>query len=327
MENVYVNKIGIPQSLDGEHEWQVETLDFDTSCPCQITACDGGTINVCAKVNFKKGFIFDGDICDIDGGATFKSFTATDGYYVENAQSTCANPVARTRAVAYASDASNPPVVSTVYQCKSSSTTAEGAKIKINNTEPQTTNAGGTLQCGVLIEGGTVSNVKSIRVQTGDTADATIWNRSRGDQTFTTGVFHPGTFEAGLELTDTDLYGNTLPNPQRILGPVGGLPTNPFPNASYAGSYINLGYKNGEQLLKVWTSQINLVRSTVLSTDSNSKRTPTASDGHAGDIEGDIRWQTLTTSLGVPFVYLYVCFRDYVGAGTPCWTRIRMDVW
>ena len=63
-----------------------------------------GTLTICCPVQFKEGFIFDGDICDIDGGATFKDFTATEGYYLEALASTCANPIARTRAVSYYTD-------------------------------------------------------------------------------------------------------------------------------------------------------------------------------------------------------------------------------
>lgn len=38
------------QSISGAKDYKVQKLDFDTSCPCQITACDGGTIKVCAKM-------------------------------------------------------------------------------------------------------------------------------------------------------------------------------------------------------------------------------------------------------------------------------------
>jgi hypothetical protein len=41
------------QSIFGSKDYKVQQLDFDTSCPCQITACDGGTIKVCAKMEIE----------------------------------------------------------------------------------------------------------------------------------------------------------------------------------------------------------------------------------------------------------------------------------
>ena len=86
MDATYSNVLGVPQSLSGAKSYIVDEVHF-TKQECNITADD--TITVCAPVKFKEGFVFDGDICDIDGGATFKDFTATDGYYVEGSSSTC----------------------------------------------------------------------------------------------------------------------------------------------------------------------------------------------------------------------------------------------
>jgi hypothetical protein len=80
------------QSISGSKDYKVQTLDFDTSCPCQITACDGGTLNVCCPVNFKKGFDWEGDVCDLDGIATFKGIIAqqSSGYNLVVDGATCA---------------------------------------------------------------------------------------------------------------------------------------------------------------------------------------------------------------------------------------------
>ena len=96
MNTAYSNTIGVPQSLDGAKSYVVDEAHF-TQQECNITADD--KLTVCCPVNFKKGFVFDGDICDLDGSATFNSFAATDGYFVENAASTCDTPVARTNAL------------------------------------------------------------------------------------------------------------------------------------------------------------------------------------------------------------------------------------
>ena len=76
MQNVYVNKNEVPQSLTGSQEWQVDKLDFDTSCPCQITACDGGTIKVCAKMEIEDLVI---DSLCIDGELGCDSLVIQNG--------------------------------------------------------------------------------------------------------------------------------------------------------------------------------------------------------------------------------------------------------
>lgn len=44
------NLVNTVQPMTGEQTIHVDQIDFDTSCPCQMTACDGGTIKVCAKM-------------------------------------------------------------------------------------------------------------------------------------------------------------------------------------------------------------------------------------------------------------------------------------
>ena len=50
--NTYDNEINVPLSMTGEKKLKVSQIDFDTSCDCQVTACDGGTIKFCAPVHF-----------------------------------------------------------------------------------------------------------------------------------------------------------------------------------------------------------------------------------------------------------------------------------
>ena len=57
------------QAIQGDKNYKVKQLDFDTSCPCQITACDGGTIKVCAKMEIEdlviNSLCIDGELgCD-----------------------------------------------------------------------------------------------------------------------------------------------------------------------------------------------------------------------------------------------------------------------
>tara|TARA_R100001594_G_scaffold45902_2_gene78857 strand:- start:1231 stop:3057 length:1827 start_codon:yes stop_codon:yes gene_type:complete len=156
------------QNIQGGNKYKVKTLDFDTcgDC-CNITACEGGIINICAKVKFKEGFIFDGDICDIDGGATFRDFTATEGYYVESNTSTCAAPIARTRAVSYYTDLATP-ALSTIF--RNYAGTQGDAKLIINSTANQPTLNPATDNYGMIIRGGDLTNTRNIRME----ADGTV---------------------------------------------------------------------------------------------------------------------------------------------------------
>jgi hypothetical protein len=81
----------VPLSLTGSTSYIIDEAHF-TEQECNITA--DGTLNVCCPVKFKEGFNFDGDICDLDGKASFKSFAAynNNGYTLLNSGATCAVP-------------------------------------------------------------------------------------------------------------------------------------------------------------------------------------------------------------------------------------------
>jgi hypothetical protein len=90
MEATYSNVIGVPQALDGAKSFIIDEAHF-TEEDCNVTA--DGTLNICCPIKFKEGFNFDGDICDLDGNATFKGFTAqrSTGYNLVEDTATCAN--------------------------------------------------------------------------------------------------------------------------------------------------------------------------------------------------------------------------------------------
>ena len=100
MDNVYINKVGVPQSLTGSQEWQVDKLDFDTSCDCQITACDGGTIKVCAKMEIEDLVI---DSLCIDGELGCDSLVVETGAAngIQFTSDPCATPATARRLVLY----------------------------------------------------------------------------------------------------------------------------------------------------------------------------------------------------------------------------------
>ena len=67
--SVFSNQVNQTPSLTGEETMRVDQIDFDTTCPCQITACDGGTIKVCAKMEIEDlvldSLCIDGELgCD-----------------------------------------------------------------------------------------------------------------------------------------------------------------------------------------------------------------------------------------------------------------------
>ena len=101
LNSVFSNVTGVNLSLTGSKSYIIDEAHF-TEQDCNITA--DGTLNICCPVNFKKGFIITGDICDIDSNATFNSFTANDGYYLEKEGSTCSNSIGRTRVISYQSE-------------------------------------------------------------------------------------------------------------------------------------------------------------------------------------------------------------------------------
>ena len=156
----YSNVNKVPLSLTGSKSYIIDEAHF-TEQECNITA--DGTLTICCPVQFKEGFIFDGDICDIDGGATFKDFTATEGYYLEALASTCANPIARTRAVSYYTDILGPSL-STVF--RNFAGTQGDAKLIINSTSQQPSLNPVTDNFGMIIEGGDLDRTKNIQIKT-----------------------------------------------------------------------------------------------------------------------------------------------------------------
>ncbi len=110
----FSNVFNTPLSLTGSKKVLLDEIEFqDNGDCCNITKCNDGVLTVCCKVDFKKGFIITGDLCDIDSNATFKAFTATDGYYLEKDGSTCSNSIGRCKAIGYFEDSGN---LSTVFQ-------------------------------------------------------------------------------------------------------------------------------------------------------------------------------------------------------------------
>jgi len=85
----FSNVTGTNLSLTGSKSYIIDEAHF-TEQECNITA--DGTLNVCCPIKFKEGFDFDGDICDLDGNATFKGFTAkrNTGYNLVADAATCA---------------------------------------------------------------------------------------------------------------------------------------------------------------------------------------------------------------------------------------------
>jgi len=151
------------QSIQGDKDYKVKRLDFDTSCPCQITACDGGSIKICAPVVFEDGFTFTGNICDDSGGATFQSFTAFDGYYLELSTATCATtPTAeRLNCIGKWTEGAAGPM-SVVFQNFKSGGAGGGGYIAINSTSAQpVTNPGNN---GLVITGGSLANTKNVNI-------------------------------------------------------------------------------------------------------------------------------------------------------------------
>ena len=100
MQDVYVNKNDVPQSLKGSQEWQVDKLDFDTSCDCQITACDGGTIKVCAKMEIED-LVIDSLCIDGELGCDSLAVETGSGNGIKFADDPCATPATARRRVLY----------------------------------------------------------------------------------------------------------------------------------------------------------------------------------------------------------------------------------
>jgi len=205
------------QSMTNDIELRVNKIDFDTSCPCQVTACDGGTIKFCAPVSFdpplmppdwhpgtcadplpkivltelvfggvpadgcqikscniadpikfcspvvfEEGFTFTGNICDDDGGATFKDFTALDGYYLDLATATCATGATAEKFMCIGkwTEGTTGPMSAVFQNYKSGA--GGGAYIGINSVDAQPiTNPGNN---GLVISGGSLANTKNINI-------------------------------------------------------------------------------------------------------------------------------------------------------------------
>jgi hypothetical protein len=160
----FSNVYNTPLSLTGSKKVLLDEIEFqDNGDCCNITKCNDGVLTVCCKVDFKKGFIITGDLCDIDSNATFKAFTATEGYYLEKEGSTCANPIARTRAVSYFTDLAGPSL-STVF--RNYAGTQGDAKLIINSTSTQPSLNPSTRNYGIEIIGGSLARTGNISINT-----------------------------------------------------------------------------------------------------------------------------------------------------------------
>ena len=156
------------QSIQGSKDYKVKQLDFDTTCPCQITACDGGTIKFCAPVSFDPPLPpATGDICDFSAVAYLEGFVAkrSFGYSLCEDDATCGPPFSdgiENKALIGLPDSSG--FISTILHTESPGMTNTSASIAIF--APDATAATTDLKC-LNIVGGTGTNV-DINFQTGD---------------------------------------------------------------------------------------------------------------------------------------------------------------
>lgn len=96
----FANQVNQTPSLTGEETIRVDQIDFDTTCPCQITACDGGTIKVCAKMEIEDLVI---DSLCIDGELGCDSLVVETGTTngIKFSDDPCATPATTRRRVLY----------------------------------------------------------------------------------------------------------------------------------------------------------------------------------------------------------------------------------
>ena len=177
------NQVNTVQPMTGEQTIHVDQIDFDTSCPCQITACDGGTIKVCAPIHFDPAPSF--SPCHYGETVKADKFVAKQGGYRFAYQtSTCPSDVAQTTALSYFTDLTVPalPVLSTVLQCAAGA--AGGGYITINGTGNQPlVNPDNK---GISLHGGSLPNTKDIMITAGGASGGGIDIQAQDDINLTT---------------------------------------------------------------------------------------------------------------------------------------------
>ena len=163
------------QALQGGEKYKVKKLDFDTSCECNITACDGGTIKVCGPIHFypvpwppHPPF----DPCNYGQDIRADHFIAKTDYKLAYSTSTCAGDVAPTAVLGYFADLTVPaaPVLSTVLANEAG--VAGGGYITINGTGNQP--AVNPNNIGVQINGGSLPNTNDILITAGGASAGNI---------------------------------------------------------------------------------------------------------------------------------------------------------
>lgn len=157
------------QAIQGGEKYKVKKLDFDTSCPCQITACDGGTIHFCAPVSFDPPIPHPpwtpGNMCNYGFNIEADNFIAKTSYKLADNTSTCATEVGETRALSYFADATGAagtPVLSTVLENNPLSVGA--AYIVINSPLDQPFLNPNTSNNGMILIGGELDRTKNILI-------------------------------------------------------------------------------------------------------------------------------------------------------------------
>lgn len=310
------NETNQTQSMTGSRKIHVSEIDFDTSCHCQVTACDGGTIKFCAPVNFKEGFIFDGDICDTDGDVFWRSSTALTGFNLEHFTSTCDNQVGRTKAVDYRADGypAGTIALSTVF---GNYRGPGAANLIINSVENQPVLNPATENFGAILEGGDLTRTKNVKIQATGTVGGSIKIEAGDDIDLQAQDDINVTIPSGLgqlTLKNASGYLNVETDFQVKIQSNRGFGPNPtVPATAYFTQYAT----GGMQLLMSGESIINV--DNIATQRINGHRVngpiPVNSKGTSNNSIGDYVFTE---------TYFYYCYGNYNGTSN-IWSRVAMQ--
>lgn len=165
----FSNVYGVPQTMTGTKKDKFDQIDFSTDCDCQITACDGGVIKVCAEMHFDPPLPHPPfDPCNYGQDIEADSFIARTDFKLVDSTSTCVANVGETSALAYFSDSTGGagPILSTVLENGSTAGPAGGAYVVLNSTQDQPYLNSATTNNGITIYGGAIDRTKNISIQT-----------------------------------------------------------------------------------------------------------------------------------------------------------------
>jgi hypothetical protein len=323
-------QFNVPLSMTGTKSLVVDQIDFNTCGDCQITACDGGTIKVCAKMEIKDLVI---DSLCIDGQLGCDQLVVQTGV---------------SEGITFSDDPcdGSAPTAPRLFEDATNLTLVAPSGKNMNINTPATLNIGAVDKV----------NIAGFEADEENRAFLLSMNRIGGGQMHASNIgqshsaFFPKFIPSNpLPFTFYPLnYNTNISSPKQYIiqngwkmscdmapPPSGPTPvplsfTNVFePEFIDPGLFPYYDAVSTSQIGKV-TNPIDNIFSKMVNIPRSTRFPPTGTDaaiGKAGDKAGDIVFVGDISGVLSVGGYMYYCLFDFPHPSHDIWMRVRMDSW